>query len=261
MNNLVSITDQKAVTTSLIVAEVFGKRHDNVIRSISRLECSKEFTALNFEGSSYLDPTGRAMPMYNMTRDGFTILAMGFTGKEAMQWKEKFIAAFNAMEQALLEGAGERRQVDVTLNHVRGITNPNGLDIRYTLDLTKIAMHPTRRNLAVLERLTGIPMEDVLPQQVETVDGPADQGHVAQFVADRCAEVATTHRLPLKRFYEHFRKWYAMEVDAGHYGIPSRVEVARRLRAMGFDLPEGRKTAGQVQIFGLSLTDQAECIR
>jgi len=261
MTELVSITDQKAVTSSLIVAEAFGKGHAHVLRTIREMECSESFAQSNFGLGSYLDVNNQPRPMYTITRDGFTFLAMGFTGKRAAEFKEKFIAAFNAMEQALLEGTGERRQVDVTLNHVRGITNPNGLDIKYTLDLTKIAMHPTRRNLAVLERLTGIPMEDVLPKQVEAVDGPADQGHVAQFVADRCAEVATTYRLPLKRFYEHFRKWYALEVDAGHYGIPSRVEVARSLRAMGFDLPEGRKTAGQVQIFGLSLTDQAESIR
>lgn len=255
MIELVSITDKKAVTTSLIVAEAFEKQHAHVLRDIRTMECSEEFNQSNFGLVGYIDGKGESRPMYTITRDGFTFLAMGFTGKRAAEFKEKFITAFNAMEQTLLEGTGERRQVDVTLNHVRGITNPNGLDIKYTLDLTKIAMHPTRRNLAVLERLTGIPMEDVLPQYVETGDGPADQGHVAQFVADRCTEVATTFKTLLKRFYEHFRKWYSKEVDAGCYGIPSRVEVARRLRAMGYDLPESRKTAGQVYIFGLSLNE------
>lgn len=69
--------------SSLMVAEKFGKEHKNVLRDIQNLECSQEFTKLNFELSNYKDSTGRKLPMYEMTRDGFTFLAMGFTGKEA----------------------------------------------------------------------------------------------------------------------------------------------------------------------------------
>ncbi len=65
------------------MAEAFGKRHDNVLRDIETLECSREFTALNFEAGSYVDPTGRTLSRYEMTRDGFSFLVMGFTGAEA----------------------------------------------------------------------------------------------------------------------------------------------------------------------------------
>jgi len=68
------------MTTSLKVAEVFGKEHKNVIQSIEQLDCSEDFRKLNFQLSSYSVPNNRRpYPMYLMTRDGFTFLAMGFT--------------------------------------------------------------------------------------------------------------------------------------------------------------------------------------
>ncbi|WP_051677197.1 Rha family transcriptional regulator [Maridesulfovibrio frigidus] len=96
------ISDGKPVVSSLTIAEHFGKRHDNVLRTIENLEVPQDFTALNFEVSEYVDRTGRKLPAYNITRDGFTLLVMGFTGKKAMQWKIRYIEAFNAMEQELL---------------------------------------------------------------------------------------------------------------------------------------------------------------
>lgn len=63
------------------------------------MECDESFTRLNFQLSGYKDPTGRTLPEYLMTRDGFTLLAMGFTGAKAMQWKIKYAEAFNTMER------------------------------------------------------------------------------------------------------------------------------------------------------------------
>lgn len=101
---VVSIVNNHPVTTSLNVAEVFGKEHYNVMRDIKSLDVPQEFNALNFEGITYRDARGRIQSAYNMTRDGFTILVMGFTGKKAMQFKLAYIDAFNAME-AKLHGA------------------------------------------------------------------------------------------------------------------------------------------------------------
>lgn len=102
---LVSLVDGIPCTTSQKVAEVFRKRHDNVIRGIENLRanCPKEFTDLNFEASEYTDNTGRKLPMYLLTRDGLTLLVMGYTGKEAMKFKLAYIEAFNAMEKRLEE--------------------------------------------------------------------------------------------------------------------------------------------------------------
>ncbi len=96
------IIDGQITTTSNQVAEHFGKRHKNVMQAIANLDCSPEFTRLNFQPSEYTDSTGRKLPAYRLTRDGFVFLAMGFTGKDAAQWKEAYITAFNKMEAELL---------------------------------------------------------------------------------------------------------------------------------------------------------------
>lgn len=100
-SSLVFLLNGTPKTTSLAVAETFEKQHKDVLKKIDSLDCSEDFTKRNFALSEYTDSTGRPLPMYEMTRDGFTILAMGFNGKKAMQFKEKYIAAFNAMEQTV----------------------------------------------------------------------------------------------------------------------------------------------------------------
>jgi Rha family phage regulatory protein len=98
-------------TTSLDLAEKFGKRHDNILQSIREMECSGAFRLLNFQESDYLDIRGKTQPLFMITRDGFTLLAMGFTGKKAIHWKERYIAAFNAMEKKILaDGRAAARQ-------------------------------------------------------------------------------------------------------------------------------------------------------
>lgn len=98
MQNLVAVVESGALmTTSLKVADAFGKRHDNVLRKLESLSCSPEFTALNFEESEYTDTTGRKLSMWNMTKDGFIFLVMGFTGTKAAAIKEAYIAEFNRM--------------------------------------------------------------------------------------------------------------------------------------------------------------------
>lgn len=92
---IVTISHGVPTTSSLILAEKFGKYHRNVLRAISNLECSDEFRLLNFEQSSYLNDQGRTQPCCEITKDGFAFLAMGFTGKAAATWKERFISAFN----------------------------------------------------------------------------------------------------------------------------------------------------------------------
>lgn len=86
------------VTTSLLVAEYFGKEHKNVLQSIQKLDCSEEFSQLNFQPSKRKDERGKYQPIVLMTRDGFMFLAMGFRGKKAAQFKEAFISRFNYME-------------------------------------------------------------------------------------------------------------------------------------------------------------------
>ena len=99
--SLVAVENEHAVTTSLRVAEVFGKQHKDVLRAVKSLDCSEEFRERNFALSKIDYQNGnikKQLPMYYITRDGFMFLVMGFTGKTAAKWKEAYIKAFNEME-------------------------------------------------------------------------------------------------------------------------------------------------------------------
>lgn len=102
MNELVMQNSKgNDVTTSLIVAQVFGKEHSKVCRDIENLSCSENFNTANFGVISYIDPRGREQKAYEMTKDGFSFLVMGYTGEKAGQFKEKFITEFNKRELLL----------------------------------------------------------------------------------------------------------------------------------------------------------------
>lgn len=115
MNELLPMITERdgiPVTTSRAVAEQFGKQHKNVIRDIENLratldetENGKAFNRLNFEPVTLPDAKGESRPAYLLTRDGFTLLAMGFTGAKAVQFKVAYINAFNRMER-LIRGGG-----------------------------------------------------------------------------------------------------------------------------------------------------------
>ena len=101
--NLVVIQNRQVVTTSLQVAKSFEKEHRNVLRDIEGL-LKNEQTQNYFHKGTYEHPQNKQeYPMYYMNRDGFTLLAMGFTGKKAMEFKLQYIQAFNQMEQQLLD--------------------------------------------------------------------------------------------------------------------------------------------------------------
>lgn len=89
------------VTTSLIIAEVFNKEHKNVLRDIQELSCSQEFRELNFAPSSYTSSQGKELPMFEITKNGFSFLVMGYTGGKAGEFKEKFINEFDKRDSLL----------------------------------------------------------------------------------------------------------------------------------------------------------------
>lgn len=101
--NAVLDKNGRAVTTTLTVAETFARRHYDVLRSVKELDCSEEFAQRNFALGSYLDANNQPRPVYEMTKDGFIFLVMGFSGPEAARRKEAYIQCFNEMEAALLQ--------------------------------------------------------------------------------------------------------------------------------------------------------------
>lgn len=132
--------EEKLITTSLKIAEVFEKEHRRVLQDIRELQCSEEFREHNFVQSDYLNEQKRKQPMYQVTRDGFTLLAMGYTGEKAMKFKENYINAFNAMENELKRIYTERQQWQ--------IERDKGVVIRHILTDTikmKVSESPSKR--------------------------------------------------------------------------------------------------------------------
>lgn len=116
----ITVHNNQPRTTSLLVAECFGKRHDNLIRKIQSLECSQEFSALNFEEAEYIDDQGKKRIAYEMTKDGFIFLVMGFTGQKAAAIKEAYINAFNIMASQLMQHTNydaNRRNINAMINY------------------------------------------------------------------------------------------------------------------------------------------------
>lgn len=106
--------EERAGCTSLDVADTFGKEHKHVLRDIRELGCSEEFNRSNFGPISYTDTMNRKQDAVVMTRDGFTLLVMGYTGDLAMKFKEAYIRQFNAME-AVLQGKAIERQKGIAV--------------------------------------------------------------------------------------------------------------------------------------------------
>ncbi|EJD1074412.1 Rha family transcriptional regulator [Salmonella enterica] len=97
----VTIENGRAVTTSVAVAEYFRKMHKDVLKKIDNLDCSAEFNERNFAPVDYTDAKVEKRPAYQITKNGFVFLVMGFTGKKAAAFKEAYIAEFDRMENEL----------------------------------------------------------------------------------------------------------------------------------------------------------------
>lgn len=113
MSKLVFLKNDQIVTSSVNVANTFEKRHDNILRDIEKLKKD----VLNFEEMFFLahepDSYGRSRKIYLMNRDGFTLLAMGFTGKRALEFKLEYINKFNEMERELAQQKKPKTQLEI----------------------------------------------------------------------------------------------------------------------------------------------------
>lgn len=144
--NLPNYDKAEAVTTSMNVAEVFGKQHSHVLRDIKELDCSEEFRKSNFGLSFNVRelPKGgsKKEPYYTMTRDGFTFLVMGYRGKKAAKFKEEYIKAFNRMEKEL---SSWRKTRGLAVSIRKSLTDA----IKNNLDTTKPFVYSNYTKLAV----------------------------------------------------------------------------------------------------------------
>lgn len=103
----IQIKDRKTVTTSEIVAKVFGKHHAHVLRDIREIleTADDEFSRSNFGLAEYIDKQGKKRVMFEMTKDGFMLLVMSYKSKKAMAIKISYIKAFNAMAEEIVKGS------------------------------------------------------------------------------------------------------------------------------------------------------------
>lgn len=176
---VLTVKDGHPVTTSLDVAKVFGKQHKDVLRSIREVELPDDFTERNFALSGYTDMTGRKLPCYDMTRDGFTFLVMGFTGKEANLWKMRYIEAFNAMEAELLK----QKEHSNTEALARVLQEHEDL---------KTALHEIQEGIRQMGDLRAVPDEDAYMtvrdfcQQEEIFAPRLVARHLGMMASDRC---------------------------------------------------------------------------
>lgn len=122
----VSLHSGRPATTSLEVAQFFGKRHTDVLRDIGNVagNCPENFSQRNFASAEYSDEQGKPRPMFILYRDGFMLLVMGYTGKKALAMKLAYIEAFNRMEEELA------RQKEAARNITQDIVDfPGSLSI------------------------------------------------------------------------------------------------------------------------------------
>jgi Rha family phage regulatory protein len=117
-------SNEVARVDSLSIAGFFEKRHDHVLRDIVKITgpksgLSEDFIKTNFAESFYRDTTGRKLLCYQMTRDGFTVLVMGYTGAKAMRFKELYIKRFNEMEQFIKTLVAARQEFPLLTDHIK----------------------------------------------------------------------------------------------------------------------------------------------
>ena len=109
---------------SLFVADYFEKSHNHVVRDIEKIlspqsGLSAEFNESNFGRITYTDSRGRKQKAYAMTRDGFTMLVMGYTGQKAMRFKELYIKRFNEMEKFIKTLVSARQEFPLLTENIK----------------------------------------------------------------------------------------------------------------------------------------------
>lgn len=187
---LVFIDNNRPVTDSLMVSEVFGKRHDNVLKDIRALGCSNEFRLLNFEESTYRNNQGKEMPKVIMTEQGFTMLAMGYTGRAAMEFKEKYISEFHKLRDEV-----EKSKV-IPLD-----------ERKVRMELLKAAMDHEQRIESVEVEIRQL--REAVEEQITIDHGEQRriQKAVARRVYEMCEDGSTTRELFPQLYREIKDRW------------------------------------------------------
>ncbi|EJR2865550.1 Rha family transcriptional regulator [Salmonella enterica] len=211
----VIIVGREPVTTSQAIARYFGRDHDKIVKRIEHLDCSAEFLTRNFRRVKF-NHKGRNLTAYEVTKDGFTFLAMGFTGKKAAAFKEAYIAQFNYMANWMIERIetkSEMRSMGDAMKCYIERTGDTQHGHAYNNECTFLArlvlgMHPP-----VWAKRNGIPSKKVRDHM------NADQLALLAYLESRnCAlldmDISTPERK--ERLTELAQRWLARHMEASH---------------------------------------------
>lgn len=146
------VVGEQTFTTSFDIASVFGKRHDNIIAQIESLP-QDDFRRLNFKASSKPRQNGlfvKDTKFYNLTRDGFSLLVMGFTGERAYKWKVEFLKAFNKMQNLIKTGRINTAHPDSFLSGTCDLSNE--LNEQKNADMTSRFLELQSKYISAIER-------------------------------------------------------------------------------------------------------------
>lgn len=189
--HLVQVENEQVVTDSRKVAEVFGKEHKNVIQAIENITAENSAVSSMFYETDYTAGTGKHYKMYLLNRDGFTLLAMGFTGKQALEWKLKYIKAFNEMEAELKAKQEPKSQIDILVESAKALQ-------RQERELARLKL--TQEEQAESLR--------IVSSRVDTLNCVCTEGTKRQKLVAMVQKYAISNGLAFNRGWHDFRQAY-----------------------------------------------------
>jgi len=207
LNELVYLKADEAKTDSLQVAEYFHKNHQHVLEKIDKIVVENSTTKSMFKFSTYKANDNQMHRICYMNRDGFTLLAMGFNGKKAMEWKLKYIEAFNQMENIIREKSTQawletRQQGKLTRKaetdvikelieyaKVQGSTHADMLYVTYT-KLANSMCGIRGRDSATVRQLNNLSIfENLILQMIRAgIEQNMNYKQIYQICKDRCIQ-------------------------------------------------------------------------
>lgn len=226
MNNLINITNKngKLTVSTREVAERFEKQHKDVLESIRNI--TAENSALTndyFIESSYKAGTGKSYPEYLLTRDGFSLLAMGFTGAKALDWKLKFIEAFNKMEDELKNGRVTQISKASEMRAQAQLMNAQVRKAKMYAELAKVeTLSATYKEVMVAKAADTLNGGEVipLPKLTRKTFTATEIGEIFGVSSQKIGAIANKHNLKTAEYGEWYRdkaKWSNKEVDTFKY--------------------------------------------
>ena len=191
MGNLVKIENQQIVTDSRQIAKHFEKQHKHVLDAIENIKAENSALTSMFYETSYQAGTGKNYKMYLMNRDGFSLLAMGFTGKKALEWKLKYIAAFNEMEAQLKAQQQPKTQIDLLVE-------------------SAMALQRQERELARLKLTQEEQAESlrIVNARMDTLNGVCTEGNKRQKFVAMVQKYAISNGFAFNKGWHDFRQAY-----------------------------------------------------